>query len=181
VNNNRANNETDNSVRFLVRPIRVLDNQHVELYRMNDQLHSSSPQEVDTEKSYYNATSGNKYGLFNYEVDTPSTASFYVGGTAGANANGPYYPVVLFDDASFTNTRSTGPTIPTSESTNFTSNVKQTVARLIVTENTLQHHRSDSVRNGDFTVQPRFSQSLHPKGHKGDVTFNTDDHTGDAT
>tara|TARA_R110002012_G_scaffold85141_5_gene212391 strand:+ start:2993 stop:18955 length:15963 start_codon:yes stop_codon:yes gene_type:complete len=181
VNNNRANNETDNSVRFLVRPIRVLDNQHVELYRMNDQLHSSSPQEVDTEKSYYSATSGNKYGLFNYEVDTPSTASFYVGGTAGANANGPYYPVVLFDDASFTNTRSTGPTIPTSESTNFTSNVKQTVARLIVTENTLQHHRSDSVRNGDFTVQPRFSQSLHPKGHKGDVTFNTDDHTGDAT
>jgi len=181
VNNNRANNETDKSIRFLVRPIRVLDNQHVELYRMNDQLHSSSPQEVDTEKSYYNITSGNKYGLFNYEVDTPSTASFYVGGTAGANANGPYYPVVLFDNATFTNTRSTGPTIPTSESSNFTSNVNQTVARLIVTENTLQHHRSDSVRNGDFTVQPRFSQTLHPKGHKGDVSFNTDDHTGDAT
>lgn len=180
-NNNRTNNETDKSVRFLVRPIRVLDNKHVELYRMNDQLHSSSPQEVDTEKSYYAATSGNKYGLFNYEVDTPSTSSFYVGGTAGANANGPYYPVVLFDDASFTNTRSTGPTIPTSESSNFTTNVKQTVARLIVTENTLQHHRSDSVRKGDFTVQPRFSQTLHPKGHKGDVSFNTDDHTGDAT
>ena len=88
---------------------------------------------------------------------------------------------MLFDDASFTNVRSTGPTIPTSEASTFVSNVKQTVARLIVTENTLQHHRSDSVRNGDFTVQPRFSQSLHPKGHKGDVTFNTDDHTGDAT
>ena len=32
----------------------------------------------------------------------------------------------------------------------------------------------------DFTVQPRFSQSLHPKGHKGDVTYNTSDHTGDG-
>jgi hypothetical protein len=37
------------------------------------------------------------------------------------------------------------------------------------------------VRRMDFLVKPRFSQTLHPKGHKGDVTFNASDHSGDAT
>jgi hypothetical protein len=68
-----------------------------------------------------------------------------------------------------------------------------TVSRLVISENTLQHHRSDAARRrtvvdndgvetrADYNVQPRFSQSLHPKGHKGDVDFNTSDHSGDAT
>ena len=38
----------------------------------------------------------------------------------------------------------------------------------------------DVVTGLDFTVKPRFSQSLHPKGHKGDVTFGTSDHSGDG-
>ena len=175
--NTQQNNSEDASVKFLVRPIRLLDYKHIELYRLHDALHSSSPQYT---LSYNTATSGNKYGLFNYETITPSSSSLYVGGTTGANANGPYYPVVLHNNDSFASTVSTGPTIPTSENTNFTTDVTQTVARLVTTENTLQHHRSDIVRDGDYSIKPRFSQNLHPKGHKGDVTFSTDNHTGDA-
>ena len=49
----------------------------------------------------------------------------------------------------------------------------------VISENTLQHYRSDAprrrsridsdekVKRMDFTVLPRFSQALHPKGHKG--------------
>ena len=143
---------------------------------MHDALHTSSPQYT---LSYNTATSGGKYGLFNYEA-TPVSSSLYVGGTSGANTNGPYYPVVLFNNDSFASTISTGPTLPTSQGSTFTTDVTQSVTRLVTTENTLQHHRSDSVRNGDFSVKPRFSQSLHPKGHKGDVDFSTDDHSGDA-
>jgi len=66
------------------------------------------------------------------------------------------------------------------------------VTRLVMSENTLQHYRSDAprrrqivddkkeIRRMDFSVKPRFSQALHPKGHKGDVTFNVSDHSGDA-
>jgi hypothetical protein len=61
-----------------------------------------------------------------------------------------------------------------------------------MSENTLQHHRSDAPRRrveqetddeatkSDFSVKPRFSQSLHSKGHKGDVTFSVTDHSGDG-
>ena len=174
--NTQQNNSVDSSVKFLLRPIRLLDYKHIEIYRMHDALHTSSPQYT---LSYNTATSGGKYGLFNYEA-TPVSSSLYVGGTSGANTNGPYYPVVLFNNDSFASTISTGPTLPTSQGSTFTTDVTQSVTRLVTTENTLQHHRSDSVRNGDFSVKPRFSQSLHPKGHKGDVDFSTDDHSGDA-
>ena len=72
------------------------------------------------------------------------------------------------------------------------TSLSEAVTRLVISENTLQHHRSDAARrkgelntndilNGlDFNVKPRFSQSLHPKGHKGDVTFGTSDHSGDG-
>ena len=67
------------------------------------------------------------------------------------------------------------------------------ISRVIMSENTLQHYRADASRRRtevegdtkksrkDFTVEPRFSQSLHPKGHKGDVSFNEGDHTGDGS
>ena len=65
------------------------------------------------------------------------------------------------------------------------------VNRILISENTLQHYRADANRRRsevegenkitrkDFTVQPRFSQSLHPKGHKNDVSYNKGDHTGE--
>ena len=62
--------------------------------------------------------------------------------------------------------------------------LKSTVTRLLISENTLQHYRSDAPRRTgsgkDYSVKPRFSQSLHSKGHKADVTYNTSDHSGDA-
>jgi len=66
------------------------------------------------------------------------------------------------------------------------------VTRVVMSENTLQHHRSDASRRrtsaetddterrADYSVKPRFSQSLHPKGHKGDVNYGTSDHSGDG-
>jgi hypothetical protein len=57
--------------------------------------------------------------------------------------------------------------------------------RIVMSENTLEHFRSDAPRrlseNGesDFTVQPRHSQTLHPKGSSGDTSFNTGDHSGE--
>jgi len=186
------NNNIDSFVRFLVRPIRLLDKQHVELFRMNNALHTSSPQ---YDLNYLYATSGGKYGLFNYEVVTGKGHSTYIGGTDGANGNGPYYPVFVFDETSSLETPlSFGPKLPGTEVSGFDkTNLESTVSRLIISENTLQHHRSDAARRRqeddtddedkrmDYNVKPRFSQSLHPKGHKGDVTYNTSDHTGDAS
>jgi hypothetical protein len=72
------------------------------------------------------------------------------------------------------------------------TSLKTSVSRIIISENTLQHHRSDAARRrqeedtddelkrSDFAVKPRFSQSLHNKGHKGDVDFNVTDHSGDG-
>ena len=71
--------------------------------------------------------------------------------------------------------------------------INNDIGRVVITENTIQHYRADASRKKttnedgtkttrkDFTVQPRFSQSLHPKGHKGDVSFNEGDHTGDGS
>ena len=172
----KPNNRTDKSVKFLIRPIRQLDDRHVEMYRLNDNLDSTSPQYT---LGYLNSTSGGKYGYFNYEVDNPASSSFYVG-SSNPNANGPYYPLVLFT-SDYGTVNSQGPTIQTSEQSSFDNTDLTTgVGRLLVSENTLQHHRADSVRAGDFSVKPRFSQTLHPKGHKGDVTFGTDDHSGDS-
>ena len=72
------------------------------------------------------------------------------------------------------------------------SKIDNEVTRVIISENTLEHYRSDasrrrtSVENDetvvrkDYSVQPRFSQALHPKGHKGDVSYNSTDHSGDG-
>ena len=86
-----------------------------------------------------------------------------------------------------------GPQIKGTEVSGFDkTSLSSPVTRLITTENTLQHHRSDAARRKqeqesdeeefrlDYTVKPRFSQSLHSKGHKGDVDFNVTDHSGDG-
>ena len=164
---NKKNNLVDKSVRFLIRPIRVLDNRHVELYRLNDQLTTTgSNDSPQTTLSYLWHTSGGKYGLFNYEVDTSATNTLYYGGT-GPTGDGPYRPVLSFSDVDLSALVSSGPTIKGSEVSNLS--LSDAVGRVIITESTLQHHRADSIRNGDYSVSPRHSQTLHPKGHKEDI------------
>ena len=46
---------------------------------------------------------------------------------------------------------------------------------------TKETDNDDKERRMDYSIQSRFSQSLHPKGDKEDVTFNTSDHSGDGS
>ena len=95
--------------------------------------------------------------------------------------------------ASDTVPMSKGPKIIGTADSGFdSSKIDNEVTRVIISENTLEHYRSDasrrrtSVENDetvvrkDYSVQPRFSQALHPKGHKGDVSYNSTDHSGDG-
>ena len=63
--NTVRNNESDSMVRFLLRPIRLLDANYVEVFRPHDALHSSSPQYA---QNYLRATSGGKYAIVTYET-----------------------------------------------------------------------------------------------------------------
>jgi hypothetical protein len=177
-------NYKDASVKFMVRPVRLLDNQHIEVFRPEHNLHSSSPQDGGT---FFSATAGGKYGLFTYETTNGRAADgFFIGGSSNPATNAPYQPVYLMETSSDTVPVAKGPKLPGTEATTFDkTTLKGTVTRLIISENTLQHFRSDAPRNTgvdkDFTVKPRFSQSLHSKGHKEDVTFTTSDHSGDAS
>jgi hypothetical protein len=81
---------------------------------------------------------------------------------------------------------SDGPKILGVDVTGYTkTDVTQPVARIVMSENTLEHFRSDAPRRlaedgeSDFSVQPRHSQTLHPKGSSGDTSFNTGDHSGE--
>ena len=89
---------------------------------------------------------------------------------------------------------SQGPKIIGTAASGFDSSLLDNeITRVVMSENTLQHYRADAARRRthqegeskeermDYTVQPRFSQSLHPKGHKGDVSYNSNDHSGDAS
>ena len=111
------------------------------------------------------------------------------------DTNPPYTPAYYMDiSASDTVPMSKGPSIKGTGVTGFdTASIDNEVTRVIISENTLQHYRSDAPRRRtsidsegkilrkDYTVEPRFSQSLHPKGDKGDVDFNTTDHSGDGS
>ena len=183
-------NYGDKSVKFLVRPVRMLDKQHVEIFRPNNSLHSSSPQYGSTA---YSATAGGKYGVFAYEMPNARASSVYMRGT-NPDTNPPYAPVYrIVPGVSDSVPVSKGPKLLGSGMADFDkTTIGTTVSRLVISENTLQHHRSDAARRrtvvdddgvetrADYNVQPRFSQSLHPKGHKGDVSFNSSDHSGDA-
>jgi len=186
------NNENDNIVKFLVRPVRVLDAKHTEVYRIHNSLNSASPQYT---QNYLHATSGGKYGIFTYEVENgrAPTANLPTGRSI-PDGNGPYIPIFVFDHAgAFTTPTSFGPKLLGTGVSGFdNTSLKTSVSRIIISENTLQHHRSDAARRrqeedtddelkrSDFAVKPRFSQSLHNKGHKGDVDFNVTDHSGDG-
>ena len=174
-------NTKDTTIKFLVRPVRVLDNKHIELFR-DDTSHVLS------------ATAAGRYGVFVYDAPNAraaDAASNYMRNSNPAPTNPPYAPVYLFTLTSSTSApASTGPKIPGSEASDFTELQTQPVARMIVTNNTLQHYRGDAARRQsvavgrkefireDFTVQPRYTQSLYA----GDK-LNTSDHSneGDRT
>ena len=189
--NTARNNESDSIVRFLLRPIRLLDNKHVEVFRPHDSLHSTSPQYA---QNYLRATAGGKYGMFTYEtpggrvgIDNIPT------GRSMPDANGPYIPIFAKWDSALQIPDSKGPKIPGTEASGYDStSLLSTITTATITDNTLQHHRSDAPRRRqvidtdtssmrmDYRVKPRFSQALHGKGHKGDINFNTSDHSGDG-
>ena len=188
--NTARNNESDSLVRFLLRPIRLLDAKYVEVFRPHDSLHSSSPQYA---QNYLRATAGGKYGMFTYEtpggrvgIDNLPT------GRSIPDSNGPYIPIFAKWDSALQIPDSKGPKIPGTEVTGYDNSLLSTITTATITDNTLQHHRSDAPRRRqaidtdtvsmrmDYRVKPRFSQALHVKGHKGDINFNTSDHSGDG-
>ena len=142
-------NDKDRNIRLLLRPVRVLDHRHVEVFR--DTSHALS------------GTAGGRYGVFT--MSTPNaraaTSSKFLRATNPSDTNAPYPPAYFFTSSSYTAPSSTGPRIPGSESSAFNNSLKQTVTRIIVSNNTLQHMRGDAARNNDFEVQPRYTQSLY--------------------
>ena len=157
-------NAKDETIKFLVRPVRVLDNKHIELFR-DDTSHVLS------------ATAAGRYGVFMYDAPNAraaDAASAYMRGSNPSPSNPPYAPVYLFDLASSTSAPSSvGPKIAGSEASDFKSTATQAVARMIVSSNTLQHFRGDASRKQsvteddeqfvrlNYSVQPRFTQQLY--------------------
>jgi hypothetical protein len=160
-----STNVTDKTMKFLVRPVRVLDHKHIEIFR--------------TDKTHFlSATAAGRYGVFIY--DTPNAratlaTSTFVRSTNPIPTNAPYPPAYLFDEASHTiKPVSFGPKLPGFESPTFVNTLKQPVARMIVSSNTLQHYRGDasrkqSVKEADkifignnYSIQPRYTQLLYP-------------------
>jgi len=115
-----------------------------------------------------------------FSYDTPNAratlgTSTYVRSTNPAPTNAPYAPVYLFDEGSSTTEPvSDGPKLPGFEAPSFALTLKQPVARMIVSSNTLQHYRGDASRkqsiqendeifySTNYTIQPRFTQLLYP-------------------
>ena len=162
-------NVQDKTIEFLLRPTMSLDKNHIQLFRGQRVLKSGSPQDGH---NYYAATGGGKYGLFTSDAPNART---------GTPSSPPYAPVYSIDpNTSVTDSKSNGPKILGVDVTGFTkTDITNPVARIVMSENTLEHFRSDAARKEDFTVQPRYSQSLHPKGADGDGNYNTGDHSGE--
>lgn len=171
-------NAKDETIKFLVRPVRVLDNKHIELFR-------------DKRTHVLSATAAGRYGVFLYDAPNAraaDAASTYMRGSNPAPNNPPYAPVYLFNlSASTSAPVSTGPKIAGSGASDFKSTATQSVARMIVSSNTLQHFRGDASRRQsvqdeqdsfirlDYNVQPRYTQQLYA----GD-DLNTGDHANES-
>jgi len=176
-------NYFDKTVRFLLRPSRVLDNRHVEIFRADSVTKSSTPQDGN---DAYRSTSGGKYGLFNYDMPNARTGTV-------TPVSPPYSPSYTIDSAAPTLSLSSGPNIPGADVSGYSVALDKTVARILITENTLEHFRSDaprrrfystdadgsSITRRDYSVQPRHSQTLHAKGEEGTASYNTGDHSGE--
>ena len=166
-------NTTDKLLRLLVRPVRVLDHRHIEIFR--DQTNALS------------GTAGGKYGVFTYDApNARASTGRFVRSTNPSPTNPPYAPTYLFATTDYAAPTSSGPVIPGSEVTGFTQSLRQTVARIVTTANTLQHFRGDASRRqstseegvvyrNDFSTQPRYTQSVYP----GDKQ-NTSTHSGES-
>jgi len=178
-------NAADKTLRLLIRPVSVLDHRHLLMFRHARRVVAASPQD---EKNYYSATAGGRYGMFVYDAPGARVED-YILTAAPSPTNPPYAPVYYVDPAvSLTVPESVGPFIPGAQASAFSQSLRQTVARLIVSANTLGHYRSDAPRRQavgddndvvvrpDYSVQPRHSQTTHP-GTK----FNTDDHSGEVS
>jgi hypothetical protein len=164
--------------------------QHIEVFRPHNVVHSSAAQYA---QNYLTTTAGGKYGIFTYETTGGRTdTNNLMENRTVPNANGPYLPIFSEWDSAREVPTGKGPKIPGTEVTGFGNSLLSTVSTLFISENTLQHHRSDAPRRrqekdtddelgrSDYSITPRFSQSLHSKGHKGDVTYGISDHTGDG-
>jgi len=160
-------NVLDKNIEFLVRPVRTLDKHHVQLFRGKRMLKTGSPQDGS---NFYLATGGGKYGI--YTSDAPSART-------GTPSSPPYSPVYsIAPNTSVTASDSNGPKVLGVDVTGYDkADITNPVGRIVMSENTLEHFRSDAARKEDFSVEPRYSQSLHPKGADGDTNFNTGDHS----
>tara|TARA_R100000005_G_C4954641_1_gene173664 strand:- start:566 stop:1081 length:516 start_codon:yes stop_codon:yes gene_type:complete len=171
-----------------MRPNRVLDSRHISLFRHTPAVKAAAPQKASSTNylnNFYRSTAGGKYGLFTYDVPNART------GTVGPT-DAPYSPVYYVDPtASIVAPSSDGPKIPGADATGFdNTSIRQTVGRMVMSENTLEHFRSDAPRRRvesdddkesrpDYAVEPRYSQSLHPKGEDATTSFNSGDHSND--
>ena len=165
-------NYTDSTIQFIYRPAHGLDYRHSQMFRPF--VDTTGPQ---TGSNFFRATAGGKYGLFTSDVPSART---------GTPSNPPYAPVYTVDPDAPTTADSNGPKIQGVDVAGFDkTDVRSPVARMVMSENTLEHFRADASRRsidddeGDYSVQPRHSQTLHPKGSKGDTSFNTGDHSGE--
>jgi len=168
-------NFTDSKIEFLYRPAQVLDSKHVQFFRPAPVMKSSADQ---VGSNFYRATAGGKYGLFT--SDAP-------GALTGTPSSPPYAPVyTITPGSSLTVPTSQGPNIEGVDVTGYDkTDIRSPVARVVMSENTLEHFRADASRKspddeeGNYNVQPRHSQTLHPKGSDGDVTYNSGEHSGE--
>ncbi len=167
-------NYSDNTIEFLYRPTYGLDYKYTQMFRPYVTLKAGSPQ---VGANFYRATAGGKYGMF--VSDAPSART-------GTPSSPPYAPVYTVDPSSPNAPDSQGPKIQGVDVTGYDkTDVRSPVARVVMSENTLEHFRADASRRsvdddeGDYAVQPRHSQTLHPKGSKGDASYNTGDHSGE--
>ena len=193
----RRTNALDTTVRFLVRPYRALDYRHVALFRPVTEP-AAGPQASST-KPFFKHTAGSRYGLFNYEMVNGRAASSgrFVLTTNPSPTTAPYVASYIPNQSNYSDNKSHGPKIQ-GAGLITTPTLGAPIARLLISENTLQHYRadasrrqtiendgedeggSDTVVRPDYTVQPRYSQSLHPKGEDGTTDFNTSDHNDDT-
>ena len=166
-------NYDDSIIQFLYRPVQNLDYKHSQMFRAHSPV--IGPQATS---NFYGASAGGKYGLFVSDVPSART---------GTPSLPPYAPVYSLDPtSSVTVPNSQGPKIQGVDVAGYDkTDIRSPVARMVMSENTLEHFRSDASRRtgiddeGDYSVQPRHSQTLHPKGSDGDASYNTGDHSGE--
>lgn len=190
-----ATNSIDKSVSFLIRPIRVLDSKHMLVWRPHV-YPAAGPQAFANGKHFFTATAGGRYGVFNYDAPNAraSTSGIYVATGNPSPSLAPYVASYIPDQATWAINKSSGPKIPGI----YNGSLKSTVSRLIISENTLQHYRSDAPRRQAlvegseeesddviirkvYSISPRYSQSLHSIGQDEQHVQNTPYHAGEAS